>query len=398
MNWIEEIKRLSDAEFDNIVQIRRHIHMHPELSFFEEKTAKFISEKLTELGILHKNGVAGHGIHGVLCGKKVSKACIFLRADMDALPIQEENEVEYSSKNPGVMHACGHDVHSASLLGALTILKKLEDHWGGKISFVFQPAEEKLPGGASLMIKEGVLNHPAPSSAFAQHVYTPLEAGVVGFREGMYMASTDEIYVDFIGKGGHAAVPQFNIDPIQAGSEFLLEVYKRFEANKPQDLPSILAFGKITASGATNVIPDKYCMEGTMRTLNENWRKVLKELIKETAQEIAEKHKAKAEVRIENGYPVLNNDIEVTQRAKEAAKLYLGKDKVVDLDLRMTAEDFAYFSQQLPACFYRLGTGNPALGITANVHNAHFNIDEEALKTGMGLMAWLALHELNSLS
>lgn len=398
MNWIDEIKRLSELEFENVVQIRRHIHMHPELSFLEVETSKFISEKLNELGILHKTGVAGHGIHGVLCGKKESDACIFLRADMDALPIKEENDVEYKSKYDGIMHACGHDVHTASLLGALTILKKLENHWGGKISFVFQPAEEKLPGGASIMIKEGVLNHPSPSSAFAQHVYTPLEAGTVGFREGMYMASTDEIYVEFIGKGGHAAVPQFNIDPIKAGSEFLIEVYKKFESIRPKDLPSILAFGKITAMGATNVIPDKYSMEGTMRTLNENWRTELKELIRNTAQEIAEKHGAKAIVRIEDGYPVLNNDIALTQRAKAAAKQYLGADNVIDLDLRMTAEDFAYFSQQLPVCFYRLGTGNQALGITANVHNAHFNIDEEALKTGMGLMAWLALQELEVLS
>lgn len=394
MNWIETIKQISEDEYTNIVYIRRHIHQHPELSFMEEKTAKFISDKLKELGILHKTGVAGHGIHGVLHGKLESNSCVFLRADIDALPIQEENDVPYKSVNQHVMHACGHDVHTASLLGALTILKKLENHWGGNVSFVFQPAEERLPGGASLMIKAGVLKHPIPRAAFAQHVYTPLPAGVVGFKEGMYMASTDEIYIDFVGKGGHAATPHHNIDPIRVGAEFLVDIYKQFEESKPSDLPSVLAFGKITALGATNVIPDLYAMEGTLRTLNEDWRNKAKKLIEITAQDIANKYGAIAKVRIEHGYPVLNNDIEITNKAKAAAEQYLGKENVVDLDLRMTAEDFAYFSQQLPSCFYRLGTGNSEKGITANVHNAHFNVDEEALKTGMGLMAWIALSEL----
>lgn len=394
MNWIETIKQISEDEYTNIVSIRRHIHQHPELSFMEEKTAKFISDKLKELGILHKTGVAGHGIHGVLHGKLESNSCVFLRADIDALPIQEENDVPYKSVNQHVMHACGHDVHTASLLGALTILKKLENHWGGNVSFVFQPAEERLPGGASLMIKAGVLKHPIPRAAFAQHVYTPLPAGVVGFKEGMYMASTDEIYIDFVGKGGHAATPHHNIDPIRVGAEFLVDIYKQFEESKPSDLPSVLAFGKITALGATNVIPDLYAMEGTLRTLNEDWRNKAKKLIEITAQDIANKYGAIAKVRIEHGYPVLNNDIEITNKAKAAAEQYLGKENVVDLDLRMTAEDFAYFSQQLPSCFYRLGTGNSEKGITANVHNAHFNVDEEALKTGMGLMAWIALSEL----
>lgn len=396
MNWIEEIKRLSSDEYTNIVNVRRHLHMNPELSFMEEKTALFISNQLHSLGILHKTHVAGFGIHGVLQGKLESDACVFLRADMDALPIQEENQVSYASQNPGIMHACGHDVHSASLLGALTVLKKLEAHWGGKISFVFQPAEEKLPGGASLMIAEGVLKEPIASSAFAQHVYTPLPAGVVGFREGMYMASTDEIYVNFIGKGGHAAVPAFNIDPIRIGSEFLLEIYKRFEENKPTDLPSILAFGRIQALGATNVIPDTYSMDGTMRTLDENWRSELKILIENTALEIAQKYGAVAEVRIEKGYPVLSNNPALTSRARAWAERYLGAENVVDLDLRMTAEDFAYFSQELPSCFYRLGTGNIEKGIVANVHNAHFDIDEEALKTGMGLLAYMTLNELGN--
>lgn len=396
MNWIDEIKRLSDDEYTNIVNVRRHLHKYPELSFQEFETAKFISAKLDELGIEHSNGIAGTGIHGVLTGKLHSDACIFLRADMDALPIQEENTTEYCSQNPGVMHACGHDVHSASLLGALSILKKTEAFWGGNISFVFQPGEEKLPGGASRMIEEGVLDQPRPIAAFAQHVYTPLPAGKVGFRPDMYMASSDELYIHFIGKGGHGAMPEQCINPILMGADFLKSVYAYFEAAKPKGMHSVLSFGKAIANGATNVIPETFLLEGTFRTLDENWRRKGKEILKQVAQEIEELYKAKVELNIVQGYPSLKNDPALTMQAIEAAKAYLGEENVEMLDLRMTSEDFAYFTQVLPSCFYRLGTGNPEKGIVHNVHHARFDIDEEALKTGMGLMAYLALNALDN--
>ena len=394
MNRIQEIKTEAEAIFEEIRDIRQHLHRHPELSFMEEKTAAFISEKLNAWGIEHRRGVAGHGIHGVMPGKDTEGPCIFLRADIDALPIYEKTGAPYASEHNGIMHACGHDGHTASLLGALKILHTLRAEWSGQVSFVFQPAEEKLPGGASLMIKEGVLENPRPQAGLAQHVYTPLRAGSVGFRGGQYMASTDELYITFHGRGGHAATPQFNIDPITAGMHALLTLKKEIEEKKPAHTPMVLSFGKILAEGATNVIPDSMRAEGTLRTMDEAWRSQVHVLLQEIASRVAAEHGASAEVRIEKGYPVLFNDPELTAFCKKAAEEYLGPGQVTELDLRMTAEDFAYYTQYLPCCFYRLGTGNPEKGITANVHNPHFDIDEEALKTGMGLMVYLTLSQL----
>lgn len=394
MDLVTEIKQEAETIFPDIVAIRRHLHRHPELSFMEERTAAFISAKLTEWGIEHRNGIAGHGIHGVISGTDAEGPCIFLRADIDALPIHEKTGAEYASQNPGIMHACGHDVHMASLLGALKILQKFCTRWKGTISFVFQPGEEKLPGGASLMIKEGVLENPRPQAGLAQHVFTPLPAGTVGFRSGQYMASTDELYITFSGKGGHAATPRFNIDPITAGMHTLLALKKEIEAQKPADTPMVLSFGKVIAEGATNVIPDTMDVEGTLRTMDEDWRARVHVLLQEIAGRVAKEHGATAEVRIEKGYPVLYNDPELTEACRRAATEYLGAAQVRELDLRMTAEDFAYYTQYVPCCFYRLGTGNPEKGITANVHNPHFDIDEEALKTGMGLLVYLALDQL----
>lgn len=401
---VEKIKILAQKYFNEVVEIRRHLHAHPELSFEEFNTAAYIASKLQEYKIPYKQGIVKTGIVAYIEGKTPSKKTIALRADMDALPITETNNCEYKSTNNGVMHACGHDVHTASLLGAAKILNELKSEFEGTIKLIFQPGEEKLPGGASLMIKEGVLKNPEVSCIFGQHVFPSMETGKVGFRKGMYMASTDELYVTVKGKGGHAAMPAEYNNPLLIASALMIELNKNFMEMPPaystlegdnQHYPTVLAFGKITGNGATNVIPDEVKIEGTFRTMNEDWRSNAHTKMKTVANEIASKHNAVIDFKIEKGYPFLVNDEKLTSKAQLAAEQYLGKENVEELPIRMTAEDFAYFSQQLPACFYRLGTGNKSKGITSGVHTSTFDIDEQALEIGAGLMAWLALNELN---
>lgn len=390
------ISELSDKYFSKIVEIRRHLHAHPELSFQEFNTAKYISSILTENKIQHKIGIAGTGIVAEIKGKNSSEKVLTLRADMDALPIQETNTINYCSTIPGVMHACGHDVHTASVLGAVLILNEIKDELKSTIRILFQPGEEKLPGGASLMIKEGVLKNPVPEAIVGQHVFPELETGKVGFRTGMYMASTDEIYITVTGKGGHAALPKQYNNPILAVSALLLKLQDVFMKNStnsvPSNIPTVLAFGKIIANGATNIIPDEVRVEGTFRTMNEEWRKSAHELMKELALEIEKVYQLKINFQIEKGYPFLVNEEKITSYWKNSAIEYLGSANVVDLELRMTAEDFAWYSQEIPACFYRLGTRNESQGIVSSVHTSTFNIDEEALKIGAGLMAYAAIN------
>jgi len=393
-NLKSKIQSLAKEYLIETIEIRRHLHAHPELSFEEYSTSDYIASKLKEYNIPFKQGIVKTGITALIEGKNPSKKTIALRADMDALPIIEISEKVYKSKNNGVMHACGHDVHSASLLGAAKILNELRNDFEGTVKLIFQPGEEKLPGGASLMIKEGVLENPRPQSIFAQHVFPSMEVGKVGFRNGMYMASTDEIYVTVNGKGGHAAMPADYNNPLLIASEILLELNKVF-MRQEQKAHTVLAFGKIIANGATNVIPDEVKIEGTFRTMNEDWRKEAHTQMKKLAKDIAEKMGGSCDFRIEYGYPFLVNDEATTSRARIAAEIYLGKENVEELPLRMTAEDFAFYSQQIPSCFYRLGTGNKSKGITSGVHTSTFDIDEHALEIGSGLMAWLALNELN---
>ncbi len=400
-----KIQLLAKQYVSEITEIRRYLHAHPELSFEEYNTSNYIASKLKEYRIPFQQGIVKTGIVGIIKGNKhssflvkegerVEEKCIALRADMDALPITELNNVEYKSQNNGVMHACGHDVHSASLLGAARILNELKNDFEGTIKLIFQPGEEKLPGGASLMIREGVLENPSPESMFGQHVFPSMETGKVGFRSGMYMASTDELYMTVKGKGGHAAMPADYNNPLLITSKIILELDKAF-MQQEQKAPTVLAFGKITGSGATNVIPDEVRIEGTFRTMNEEWRAEAHEMMKQLAQNIAKQMGGICDFRIEQGYPFLVNDEAVTLRARQATEEYLGKENVEELSLRMTAEDFAFFSQQVPSCFYRLGTGNKVKGITSGVHTTTFDIDEAALEIGAGLMAWLALNELN---
>ncbi|MFL5753649.1 MAG: M20 family metallopeptidase [Bacteroidia bacterium] len=400
---MSELKKLIQSKaaeyFSSTRSIREHLHAHPELSFQEYKTSEYICAKLDELKIDYKKGYVKTGIVALIKGKNPAKKVIALRADMDALPIEEKNTVAYKSKNEGVMHACGHDVHSACLLGAARILNELKDEFEGTVKLIFQPGEEVLPGGASLMIKEKVLEDPKVGSAFGQHVFPSMETGKVGFRSGMYMASTDELYITVNGKGGHAAMVNEYINPLLIASEIMTTLNEQFMKQGYKDasgntIPTVLAFGKIEGKGATNVIPDKVELQGTFRTMNEERRDKAHAQLKETVNAICEKWKANAEVKILRGYPFLVNNEALTEKARTAAIEYLGKENVEELPMRMTAEDFAYFTQVVPSCFYRLGTGNKAKGITSGVHTATFDIDERALEIGSGLMAWIALSEL----
>jgi len=393
----DKIKDLANKEFSNTRKTRRHLHQHPELSFQEKKTGKYIANFLKALGIKHETGWADNGVVAYIQGKQSNKRVIALRADIDALPITEANKVSYKSKNPGVMHACGHDVHTASLLSTAKILHLLKEDFGGTLKLIFQPAEEKLPGGASILIKEGILKNPTPVSILGQHVHPPLEVGSIGLRAGQYMASADEIYVTVLGKGGHGALPHDCIDPIVIAAHIITALQQLVSRNANPTTPTVLTFGKINSSGgATNIIPSEVKLMGTFRTMDEKWRVVAHKKMKKMAETLAKSMGGTCEYNIKKGYPSLINDAELTHRVKEFAVDYLGKKQVVDLPIRMTAEDFAYYSQRMPGCFYRLGTGNKKKGVISPVHTSTFDIDEESLRLSTGLMAWLAVKELGN--
>lgn len=392
---ISNIKQLSSDYFQEILEIRRHIHSHPELSFEEHQTAAFIEEKLKEFGLSDVKRIAGTGVTCCIDGKGKGKT-IALRADIDALPILETNEVSYKSQNEGVMHACGHDVHTSSLLGAAKILHNLKNEFNGTVKLIFQPGEEKSPGGASILIKEGILQNPSPECILGQHVMPLIPEGKVGFRKGQYMASADEVYLTVKGKGGHAAMPESFVDPIAIASQIIVSLQQIVSRMANPKTPSVLSFGKIAGGHVNNVIPDEVKIDGTFRTFDEVWRKEALQKIEKIATSIAESMGGSCEVHIASGYPFLVNDESYTERNIEAAKNYLGEENVVELDRWMAAEDFAFYSHEIPGCFYRLGTRNESKGITSGVHTPTFNIDEEALKTGMGLMAFLAIIELNT--
>ncbi|MBT5402676.1 MAG: amidohydrolase [Crocinitomicaceae bacterium] len=391
---IAKIKALAKEYNDEVIQIRRHIHQHPELSFKEFETSKFIQKQLTSWGVEFDTGYVNTGIIAFVKGKNPSSKVIALRADIDALPIQEENEFNFASINKGVMHACGHDVHTSSLLGAIKILQSLKSEFNGTVKCLFQPAEEILPGGASLMIEQGALENPKPDSILGQHVYPELPVGKVGMKSGLYMASTDELYVKVIGKGGHAALPHTVIDPVLITSHIIVALQQIVSRSSKPDMPSVLSFGKVIAEGATNIIPEEVNLAGTFRTFDESWRSKAHEKMIKMASSIAESMGGSCEFEVRKGYPYLVNDEAVTAQTKKSAIAYLGKENVVDLDLRMTAEDFAYYSQIMPGCFYRLGTATPGMQ-TSGLHTSTFNPDERAIEQGMGLMSWLAIEQLN---
>lgn len=393
-NMIDKIKSLAEAHLDEVISLRRHLHMNPELSFQEHQTCAFVWSQLDAIGITEKKRLAGTGIEALIKGRNADKKTVALRADMDALPIVELNDVPYKSKTDGVMHACGHDAHTASLLGAARILHELRNEFDGTVKLIFQPGEEKLPGGASMMIRDGVLENPKPSGVIGQHVMPLIECGKVGFRSGIYMASTDEIYLRVKGKGGHGAMPHLNIDPVLIASNIIVALQQVVSRHANPTMPSVLSFGKFIANGATNVIPDEAYLEGTFRTLDEKWREAAHGKIRSIVESVASSMGAQAELEIRKGYPALYNDPELTADARAAAVSYLGAENVLDLDIWMAAEDFSYYSQQSAACFYRLGTRNESKGITSSVHTPTFDIEEKSLAIGMGLMAWLAFNEL----
>lgn len=389
-----DIKALATEFLPDVVAVRRHMHTHPELSFQEFETSAYIQSKLTEWGIPFKNNIVKTGIVATIEGKNPQSKTIALRADIDALPIVEENDVPYKSVNTGVMHACGHDAHTSSLMGAARILNTLKDNFDGTVRMLFQPGEERIPGGAKLMIEEGVLDNPRPHSILGQHVLPQLQAGKVGFKGGMFMASADEIYVTVHGKGGHGAMPHLAIDPVLIAAHIVVALQQVVSRRSNPLVPTVLTFGKVLANGSTNIIPNEVYMEGTFRTMNEEWRAKAHEIMKTTAESLAQSMGATCEFKILKGYPFLVNDEEVTNRARQGAIEFLGAENVVELESRMTAEDFAYYTQLMPACFYRLGTGNAARNITSGIHTPTFDIDESSLETGMGLMAYLAVKEL----
>jgi len=388
------IKRLASGYLKEITLIRRHLHAHPELSSQETLTAAYIAKQLSAWGIEYQTGIAGHGIVALIHGSKPGSNVMALRADMDALPIREKNKVPYVSKNPGVMHACGHDVHMASLLGTARILKSLEDEIKGTVKFIFQPSEEKYPGGALPMIKAGVLENPRPGFIIGQHVFPELEAGKIGLRSGKYMASTDEVHLVVKGKGGHAAIPQKVVDPVVIAAHIIIALQQIVSRNAQPTTPSVLSFGRIIADGQANIIPDEVRISGTMRTFDEEWRREMQNRIRTMSVSIAEGMGGHCEVTVDKGYPFVYNDPAITKKVRGYAEQYLGKENVTELEMRMTAEDFSYFANEIPGCFYRLGVMNEEMGISSNLHSATFDADESSLETGMGLMAWIVVNEL----
>ncbi|HZK08125.1 MAG TPA: amidohydrolase [Bacteroidales bacterium] len=390
----KKIRALSRENLQQFINWRRHLHAHPELSMQEYETAAFVSARLTEMNIPHQTGVAQTGIVAMIYGRNPKKKTIALRADMDALAIEETNDVPYKSQNPGVMHACGHDVHTASLLGVAHILSTLKDDFEGTVKLFFQPSEERYPGGAIQMIRAGAMENPRPANVFGQHVYPELEAGMIGIRAGDYMASTDEIHLTITGKGGHGAQPSLHVDTVLIASHIVVALQQIVSRQASPDMPTVLSFGRFIANGQTNVIPDQVKIAGTMRTFDEAWRQEAHRRITAIAQSIAQGMRGSCEVFIDPGYPFVYNDPEVATNVKKWAEELLGADKVIDLPLRMTGEDFSYFANEVPSCFYRLGVANKERGITSSLHSSTFDVDEKSLETSTALMAWIAINAL----
>jgi hippurate hydrolase len=384
----DKIKKLSRQYLQEFIQIRRHLHAHPELSYREFETSEFVQAKLKEFGIAFKV-IATTGIVAMIEGKRPESRIFALRADMDALPIQEENEIAYKSKNEGIMHACGHDVHTTILLGAARILNELREEWEGTIKLIFQPGEEKNPGGASLMIKEGVLENPKPQGIFGLHVHPGLDCGKLSFRKKKVMASADEIYITIKGKGGHAAAPHLTVDTVLIASYLIVGLQQIISRNNNPLNPSVLSFCSIQGGYTTNVIPSEVKLMGTFRAMDEIWRFKAHQLIIKQAIGIVESMGAEIDIKIDVGYPTVDNDEMLTDAAWKLADDFMGRENVQETEMRMGAEDFGFYTQLIPGCFYRLGVRNEAKDIIYNVHTPRFNIDESAIETGMGIMAWI---------
>lgn len=384
----EKIKKLAKKHASEFIEVRHHLHAHPELSYQEFETSKFIQSKLKEFGIPFEVK-ATTGVVGLIKGKNPDSRVFAIRADIDALPILEENDVPYRSTKKGIMHACGHDVHTTCLLGAAKILHELKDEWQGTIKLIFQPGEEKNPGGASYMIKEGVLENPKPSGIVAMHVHTGMPVGKTSFRSGKVMASADELYFTIKGKGGHAAAPHLCVDPILIASHLIIALQQVVSRNSNPFNPTVLSITSIQGGATTNVIPNEVKLMGTFRAMDEGWRAEAHNLIEKISRELVHSMGGEIDVNIDKGYPAVINNEKLNDIVSTAAKEFLGEENVEETELRMGAEDFGYYAQQIPACFYRVGVMNKEKGITSGVHTPTFNIDENAIEVGMGMMAWL---------
>ena len=384
----DQIQALAKKYKEDFIAVRHHLHANPELSYKEFETSKFVQSKLKEFGIPF-TVMAETGVVGLIEGKNPSSKVIALRADMDALPILEENNIPYKSKVDGVMHACGHDVHTTCLLGAAKILNELKADWEGTVKLIFQPGEEKNPGGASIMIKEGVLESPKPQCIFGLHVHPGLQLGQLSFRAGKVMASADELYMTVRGKGGHAASPHLSVDPILIASHMVVSLQQVISRNRNPHNPSVLSITAFNAGTTTNVIPNEVKIMGTFRAMDEQWRFEAHDLIRRNATLLVESMGGELDLHIDVGYPTVYNNEALNEKAKAKATDFLGAAHVEETELRMGAEDFGYYSQVIPGCFFRLGVMNKEKGITSGVHTPTFNIDEDAIETGMGMMAWL---------
>jgi amidohydrolase len=396
MDLDRQIKELVTGPFlEEMAAIRRHLHRHPELSFREEETSRYLREMLDKWGIEYRFPVAGTGILATVRGNGKGRL-IAVRADMDALPVNERSGVDFESVNPGVMHACGHDLHMTCMLGAIRLVSQLKDAWTGELLFIFQPGEEKIPGGASLMLGEGIFRDREPDAIIAQHVLPDMDAGHVGFREGKYMASSDELYLTVKGRGGHGALPQGINDPVLMASHILITLQQEIRRKAPSGIPTVISFGKVVADGAVNVIPDHVQLEGTFRTMDEEWREQAHTLIGQIAAGIASSMGGSCDVEVRKGYPVLHNHEALTRRSRDIAATFLGEKRVEDMDIRMTAEDFAWFAQAVPGMMYRLGVRTPGSGQVHPLHTPGFWIDESAMETGISLLAYLSLELLKT--
>lgn len=394
---LDRIRPLADDGFSEVVRLRRLIHRRPELAFEERETAALVAATLREIGLDPTEGVARTGVVAHIEGARPGPT-VALRADIDALPITEATGLEFASEHEGRMHACGHDAHTAMLLGAARILHALRDELAGTVRLVFQPSEEKAPGGASVMIEDGVLSemagHDGVERIFGQHVVPHLPAGVLGVRGGTFMASADEVYLTIRGEGGHAASPELLTDTVLVQAHVLTALQAVVSRNRPPGVPSILSFGRVEAKGATNVIPDEVTIAGTFRSMDEDWRFRAHDLIRRTAQKTAEAFGATCEVEVVVGYPVLRNDEAAAAFVRETAVAYVGEERVVDLPMWYASEDFAFYTERVPGAFSVLGVGNEAEGITHGLHTPKMTVDEEALRTGTGFLAALAARQL----
>lgn len=388
-NLKDKIQKLNEKYFSEIVEFRRHIHQYPELSFKEFETAKYIKSILTKYNIEFDESFGENAVIGIIKGD-LSGDNIALRADMDALPIEELVDSEFKSKVPGVMHACGHDAHVASLLGTAIILQELRNYIKGNIILIFQPAEERNPGGAKILIDKGLLKKYNIIKVLGQHVLPELEVGKFNFGSNYVMATSDEIYIKFSGKGGHAALPHKRSDTVLALIHFINEV-NEFKIKLKSDMPIIIAFGKLSAQGSINVVPETSFAEGTMRTFDEKLRNEIKAKLQVIADKYADYYGCKADLEIRHGYPAVYNDPKLNSQVMDLAKDFLGEENVGELEIRMTAEDFAFYSHEVPSVFYRAGVAGNGKGI-AGQHTSYFDIDENVFLKSSALMAWFALN------